>query len=160
MKHGSKDTGYESTKKSGPWETRHKWGKLHNWPPFLPGESLQVMVPGKGTQMKPADVPELRRQSQESRESKAARVHRPEHQRGQCLVDRKVRRWWGASQVLSWKLITGVWGNYSSRGDTHEDNRKLMPTQGQEWCLSNCSKRENLIIHWEERGFPSLVGQT
>lgn len=35
---------------------------------------------------------ELRRQSWESRESKAARAHEPEHQKGQPLADRKVRR--------------------------------------------------------------------
>lgn len=78
MKPGSKDTGYQSTKESGPWERGHTWGKPHNCPNFLPGESLQVMVLGRGSQMEPTGVPELRRQSWKSRESKAARVHRPE----------------------------------------------------------------------------------
>ena len=53
----------------------------YNCPSLLPYERSQAATQGEGTEVEPSGLPELRRWSYKSRETKAARVHRTEYQR-------------------------------------------------------------------------------
>lgn len=54
-------------KDNDPWDMGSEWGEFYNHCYWLPGESFQAKVQGRETQLEQGSLPELRRQSWESR---------------------------------------------------------------------------------------------
>lgn len=72
MKQQFHDTTHQAVKDSDLWEMENKWEEPCNCPSLQPWESFQAVTQWGRTQ-RAGKLPELRRQSWESREAKAAR---------------------------------------------------------------------------------------
>lgn len=123
-------------KNSDPSEMGNKQENPYDCHSLLPWESFQAVVQGGETQAKPSRVPELWIWSCETRQTKAAKVCKPEYQTEERSIESELwRSTEGTLEYSTSTIHTCIWRNCPrpGKGTPKKSKRKQYSALTKDW---------------------------